>query len=168
MSPEATIAKRLRFQARACERLGSPLYAGLLNHAAEDVEIRGPTWDVLRGHEGDPGASALALRLMGAVNRLALGGSEPALARLYHEINPNPLTAWETFSDVLGRNLDVLRQLVNLPVQTNEVGRSAALLFGFWAVAAETNLPLRLLEVGASAGLNLRWDRYRYRGEGMA
>jgi len=47
-------------------------------------------------------------------------------------------------------------------VQTNEVGRSAALVGGFVEVARRSALPLRLLELGASAGLNLRWDRFWY------
>jgi hypothetical protein len=69
---------------------------------------------------------------------------------------------------VLARKRDELRELVALPVQTNEVGRSAALLFGFLAVAACAPLPLRTLELGASAGLNSNWDRYRYDVEGFA
>jgi hypothetical protein len=35
---------------------------------------------------------------------------------------------------------------------------------GFLAVAESTGLPLRILEIGTSAGLNLRWDQYRYEG----
>ena len=54
------------------------------------------------------------------------------------------------------------------PVQTNEVGRSRALALGFLAVAAETGLPLRLLELGSSAGLNLRWDGFYYSAGGFA
>jgi hypothetical protein len=46
--------------------------------------------------------------------------------------------------------------------QTNEVRRSAVLLAGFLTIAAETGLPLRCFEVGASAGLNLYWDRFFY------
>lgn len=46
--------------------------------------------------------------------------------------------------------------------QTNEVGRSAVLLGGFAAIAHDTGLPLATLEIGASAGLNQFWHRYRY------
>ncbi len=47
-------------------------------------------------------------------------------------------------------------------MQTNEVARCSALLNGFLVVARETGLPLRLLEVGSSAGLLLRWPEYHY------
>lgn len=49
------------------------------------------------------------------------------------------------------------------PPQTNEVGRSAVLLGGFLETARATGgKPMRLFEVGASAGLNQFWDQYRY------
>src|SRR5204863_254585 len=69
---------------------------------------------------------------------------------------------WPAFRDTLEQQRDTLRGLVHRPCQTNEVGRAAALFGGFLLVARETGLPLRLLEIGASAGLNLRWDHYRY------
>jgi hypothetical protein len=159
------LAQLMRLQAEACARLGSPLYADLLGHIAADVEGRGPGWEILRGHEDDPGGSALALRLMGAVNRLVLAGEESELGRLYRDPDRGEGEAWREFRAVLERNRERLRDLVSRPVQTNEVGRCAALLPGFLAVAEATGLPLRLLEVGSSAGLNLRWDRYRYVSE---
>src|SRR4249920_2611245 len=146
--------------------IGSPLYAGLMERAAEDVRGGGPTWEILRGHEDDPRFSVVGLRLLGAVNRLALTGQESALAEAYAE--GRVPEAWERLLDVLHRNSAELRDALEQPVQTNEVGRCAALLFGFLTVAGETGLPLRLLEVGASAGLNLRWDRFAYAADGFS
>ena len=50
--------------------------------------------------------------------------------------------------------------------QTNEVARCGCLLPAFAAVA--DGRPLALIEIGASAGLNLRWDHYAYDYGGRA
>lgn len=165
-SAQEAIAGQLQWQAEACRMIGSPLYAGLMERAAEDVQAGGVTWEILRGHEEDPRFSVLGLRLLGAVNRLVLTDREPALAGAYGRRSVPE--AWEQLLDTLRRNASELRESLEQPVQTNEVGRCAALVFGFLTVAAETELPLRLLEVGASAGLNLRWDRYRYEADGFS
>src|SRR4029077_14773448 len=58
---------------------------------------------------------------------------------------------------------DELRRLYETRnTQTNEVGRCAFLLPMFGLVAARARGPLAMIEAGASAGLNLLFDRYRY------
>ncbi len=46
------------------------------------------------------------------------------------------------------------------------MGRSAALIGGLLVLVDRFDLPVRLFEIGCSAGLNLRADHYRYRYPG--
>lgn len=166
----SSLAERFRWQAPHCERLGSPLYAELCRRLAAEVEAGGPVLEVLGGHEQDSYESMLQLRLLGAVHRLALTGMAPALAAHYPstggdgEVEP----LWEGFRATVSEQPQELRELIERPVQTNEVGRSRALALGFAEIARSIGLPLRLLELGSSGGLNLRWDRFRYESGAFA
>src|SRR5262249_44831691 len=158
------VARRLLRQAEWCERLGSRLYSRLLRQVAENVRAEGVCCVVLHDHHDDPPDSALALRFLGAVHRLVLQGKAPELAVCYPSVggDSNCDGLWPRFRSAVQHHEAVLRDLVHRPVQTNEVGRCAALLGGFLEVVRQTRLPLRLLEVGAAGGLILRWDQYRY------
>jgi hypothetical protein len=160
------LADVIRRQAGACAELGSPMYADLLARVADDLEAGGPAADVLAGHGDDPFGDATALRLMGAVHRLVLLREVPGLAVHYPSVGGTFAggdQAWEALRRVLAERCDDLRPLLGQPPQTNEVGRSAALVGALLHLVTQHPLPVRLFEIGASAGLNLRADRFRYR-----
>lgn len=165
-TPEIRTARLLRWQADACRELGSPLYGDLLTRAADDLLAGGSTADVLRGHFDDRLSSVLALRLLGGVHALALSGQAPELAAFYPscggsaEREPGSPRAWAALRRTLTAQGESIRSWLDHPPQTNEVGRAAALLGGLRHIAAAVSLPIRLVEVGTSAGLNLRADHF--------
>ncbi|MDO9334888.1 MAG: DUF2332 domain-containing protein [Hyphomicrobiales bacterium] len=156
----------LLWQARQCAELGSPFSAGLLTAAAEGA--LGPLENLFAAWEGQPVGThigeATPLRLLGALHHLVLTGKAPALAALYPEASASTdwLATIATARRMLIEKRAAIAAFMTSPPQTNEVGRSLCLAPGFLKVAAHTGLPLSILEIGASAGLNLRWDRYRY------
>ena len=168
MSSVLSIPEQCRRQAGWCKSLGSILYTHLLSRCADVYEAGGSVRDLLEPHEKDDMASALPLRFMGAVHRLVLEGRAPQLAKFYPSVGGmvELNEVWEAFSNVVREQADNVRGLIENPVQTNEVGRCGSLLGGFGLIAEHTGLPLRLLEIGSSAGLNLRWDLYRYEWPG--
>ncbi len=107
----------------------------------------------------------MALRWAGALHHLALRGLQPwaalwppggsGLQATDAELDAAIATAWRD-------QAATLQAALALPPQTNEVNRSVALLPGLLWVAARAGWPVNLLEIGASAGLNLWCDHYRY------
>jgi hypothetical protein len=154
-----------RKQARACRSLGSPMYGELLERLTEDLESGGVTRDVLAGHEDDPGPSALALRLLGSVHRLVLVGRADELAVYYPSVGGHwdVEAAWPVFRRLLADEPDLVREWLDRPPKTNEVGRSAALMGGLLQLPWQ--LPVRLFEMGSSGGLNLFAARFAYADE---
>ncbi len=160
------VAEAFRWQAGVMERLGAPGSAAIVRRCADDVLAGGAVAEIVAGWEGRPAQDALALRLLGAVHAIVLDGRAPELAAFCATAGGTRSLqsgdAWEAFRGVVRERADEIRPALGRQVQTNEVRRSAALLVGFLHVARAVAMPLRLLEIGCSAGLNLRWDRYGY------
>lgn len=143
--------------------LGSPLTARVLALAGERLAAGTPLADRILGWPGDVGpfGASVPLRLAGALHGLVLDGADPGLARAYAgAAGLDDDALWQAVAAALARHAGRIDRWLDGPPQTNEVRRSAALIAaGHW-IAARTGLPLALSELGASAGLNLIWDRY--------
>ncbi|NLV56658.1 MAG: DUF2332 domain-containing protein [Acidimicrobiales bacterium] len=151
-------------QQRGCRIGGSALYDEVLGAVLADVEAGGPCGAALAPYADEPTAAAVVLRFLAAVHELVLSGEADDLAGHYPSAGGRPGAAvGDAFVATVAAHLDRVRERTGRPIQTNEAGRSAALLGGYLVVSG-TGLPLRVLEIGASAGLNLRFDRFRYEG----
>lgn len=151
----------------AIESAQSPLYGHLARGIANDPELVELVCDP---PEGQPAPQLL----LGAVHYLLLGNAEHRLARWYptcvaDPIDPSDEDPIPAFRDFCLEHRSELQTLVSTRrVSTNAVGRSAILYPAFARIAYQANNPLAIIEIGASAGLNLRWDQYHYRYDGQS
>jgi hypothetical protein len=148
-------------------RTGSPLTYCLLNSAADDLDTGGVTSRAMAGSERDRPGTVPGLRFAAALHHLVLDGRAPDLAKHYPSVGGRPrlATLWPDAEAAVKEHEAEVRRLVRAnAVQTNEPGRNGP-LFGGLLVASERvgGLPVRLLEVGASGGLNLRPHKVAYR-----
>jgi hypothetical protein len=166
---EPALVGIIRIYQLACNGMGSPFYAALLERMGADVAAGGPIGRFLAAQLESTYEDAVPLRFLGGVHRLVLAGRAPELAARFPSVggDGDAVAAWPALLSALETHEGSIRDALTRPPQTNEVGRSASLVGGFLVVARDTGLPLRVLEVGSSAGLNLRFDRYWYESDGV-
>lgn len=138
-----------------------PLYARLAAGVADDGTLREVAAEI-------PPERTRPNVLFAAVHYLLLEGADHPLGAFYASVTDDPLDPVENDPVPAFRSFCTAHRAELTPLlrerrtQTNAVRRCAALYPAFAHVARQVEGPLSLLEVGPSAGLNLRWDRYAY------
>lgn len=148
-----------------CVRMGSPFFGALLKSAAQAYEHDVTLRDLLDRHAH---RSRIGLRVGGAAHFRALRGCAPEMAAHYPSTggDGDSGAAWDAVLSDIHANVSTYDELLARPVQTNEVARAMPVLGAMLALAHATRLPLRIFEIGSSAGLLLNFNRYYYSGEG--
>jgi hypothetical protein len=139
----------------------SPLYEKLSIGIAKDPQLLSLAAQCRKGER-------IPNLLFAAVHYLLLKGFRHPLTRFYRSVGgridgrEDPYPAFQSFC---AQHLEIIETLVaDRMVQTNEVSRCAGLMPAFFEVSKRMpNKSLYLVDIGASAGLNLFWDRYGYR-----
>ena len=152
-------------QARSNRELGSPFTARVLTLAARLLAPGHPVADRMRGWQGDIGnrGASLPLRFLGGLHALVLTGDCPELAACYPP-NPRPDDASlaAAIETAMARHPETLMRWLDLPPQTNEVRRAAVMIAAAHWLSDKFGISRFVAsELGASAGLNLMWDRFR-------
>lgn len=157
------IERVFRLQAAICRAGSADVAADLLEYAAGETRKDGPITRVVADWPRDPVESYLGVRFLAAIHRLVLTGRALELSSHFPSAGGRPKWPYlgVALTELAEEHAALLREWIEPVPQTNEVGRAAALSLGFHRVARDFALPLRILELGASAGLNLRWDAYR-------
>lgn len=158
------IIAHFREQGSFCTAYGSPFTGQLLERFADDVQAGGPVAPLVANWPANPRADVVGLRLAGALHAAVLTGRDATLAAAYprNDSDWSMDTVWPLARAFIAREADWVRDFLQFAPQTNETRRSIALLAGFLAFAGQWRGPIDMLEIGASAGLNLNWDQFRY------
>ena len=148
-----------RFAELECPGM-SALYESLCHSIAED-------WEVMAIAANARSGQPVPNLFMAAVHWLLMRDADHPVSAYYPDLSPETVSQGDPYphfrSFCLERREEITALLRTRLVQTNVVRRCAVLLPAFHeAMGKDKDRPLSLVAIGASAGLNLFWDRYYY------
>lgn len=149
-------------QADSCKRLGSPLMHRVLCILAERWDADTALGREMATYRGDlgPAGQSLPLRIASGLHALVLEGRDAALVASYPPHDVDDVALATALLGAIQRHDAFLCNWTKRPPQTNEVRRSAVLIAMAHVAVSHFNRPIALSELGASAGLNMMWDRF--------
>lgn len=147
-------------QANACANMNSPFTAKLCTLLVDILDSNTLTGERINNWPGNAAADALALRLCGALHAIVIENPNDELAAIYPDGDHPQYSS--IVSAAIGTHDKQLSKWLDLPPQTNETGRAAALLPGLLEISRLSQMPIHLCEIGASAGLNMQLDQFHY------
>ncbi len=162
MASEETNRGAFKIQQHYCDIMGAPIYARLCGAIAEGLTRDSVVGRRILDWPGEPTRDALPLRFVGGLHALVLAGADDELADIFSGRIADPDAIAAALGRVLLRHDATLLPWLDGPPQTNEPGRSAALMTGLLEIARRHGPRIEILEIGSSAGLNLLIDRYRF------
>ena len=150
-----------RIQEHYCRQMDAPNYAALCTAVADGLTRATEVGRRLLDWPGEPTKDALPLRFIGGLHALVLADADDELTASFRGEVPAVRLA-PMLERVLAEHEAALLPWLDGPPQTNEPGRSAALMCGLMEVARRHGSRIELLEIGSSAGLNLLIGGYRF------
>ena len=163
------IAERFRlFGELECPGM-SPLYERLSLGVSNDPEVLAIA---ANRREGQPAPNLF----FAAVHAVLAKEKSHRVAQFYPDLSEDPDRGdpYPAFRGFCLERRERIEEIISVrAVQTNVIRRSALLLPAFARAIGRSarrtvSLPVSLIEIGASAGLNLYWDRYGYDYGGRA
>ncbi len=139
--------------------MGSPFVAAVLEAGERQLARAPKTAGLIANWPSDRAADALAMRFNAALHAIARAGDDAALTSLYaaHDGDFD-----RVIGDALAASDGEIAAWMRIPPQTNEVGRTAAIMAALMVLNQSVSMPAELYELGTSAGLNLNLAHYAF------
>ncbi len=158
--------RQLVIEARKARGFGKPLAAALMQGLARVLPRAPQLFETIEHWPCDLASDGVIFRLNAGLHALALAGRAKGLEPLYGVDGPPrmvpPAALDRALVQVLNDEAEALFDWLSHPTQTNEVARVAGLVAALLELGRSGPMPCEVLELGASAGLNLNLMHYAF------